>query len=507
MIPVKAMSFPALNDAELVGESVAGNRDAFGHIVARYQTVICSLAYSATGSLSLREDLAQETFVIAWKQLGKLREPAKLRPWLCSITRNLVNHTLRGQGREPSHAAASLESLQESHSPEPLPVERAISDEEAEILWRSLERIPEIYREPLVLFYREDQAAARVAQALELSEDAVHQRLARGRKLLQEQVLEFIEGTLKRTKPGKAFTLGVITVLPLLAKTTKAATAGATAGKSSAMVKVAGLGAFLQFILKVFLPIAPLISLGGYLGYKMGGDARQSPRQHDSVATFWCILVGCLVGFVGLPFLALFIRAAIPVLVSKEKLHSLLTIWLGMMYAVVPAALILWAWQRRRGFRRQEAAGEGTVEAKRRPFMLWVGLGVVGTACVLAFWLIDTNWKVQHLSATEVRKLVAEDDGKHLRFSILQYQNGQRYSWIEMRDKGKLSKLVAVADDDTLALLREKGMACPTYVQGRDFEALGWPGRFLGFLCIFILAMGAVVLLSVPRKINPKHTW
>jgi DNA-directed RNA polymerase specialized sigma24 family protein len=70
------------SDANLVTESLTGNREAFGQIVARYQTLVCSLAYSGTGSLSQSEDLAQETFVAAWKQLGNLREPHKLRSWL-----------------------------------------------------------------------------------------------------------------------------------------------------------------------------------------------------------------------------------------------------------------------------------------------------------------------------------------------------------------------------------------------------------------------------------------
>jgi RNA polymerase sigma factor (sigma-70 family) len=505
MIATKAVSFAALNDAELVGESVAGNRDAFGHIVARYQTLICSLAFSATGSLSQSEDLAQDTFVIAWKQLRDLREPAKLRSWLCSIARNLINHALRREGREPSCAAEPLESVHESYSLEPLPVERAISDEEAEILWRSLERIPEIYREPLVLFYREGESATRVAQALGISEDAVNQRLARGRKMLQEQVLAFIEGTLARTKPGKAFTLGVVAALPSLATTTKAVTAGATAAKSSAMAKATGMGAILQFILKAFLPIASIVSLGGYFGYKMGGDARQSPQQRESVATFWRIVVGCLVVFFALPLMLLLFRAVLPVTVSKEKLCAVLAIWLGLMYVVVPAALVLWAWQRRRGVHRKEAPGEETAGATRRPFVRWVALGVIGAACVLGLGLIDSNWNVQHPNTAEVRRLVAEGNNKHLEFSILQYQNGQRYFFIKMRENSKSSKYIAVVDDGTLALLKDKGIACPTWVQGRDFEIFGWPGRFLFLLCIFILAIGAVVLFSVPRKINPKH--
>src|ERR1051325_7096293 len=119
------------SDSELVTGSLAGNHDSFGWIVARYQSLLCSLAYSATGSLSQSEDLAQETFFAAWKHLADLHEPAKLRSWLCGIARNLINNFVRKQGREPSQRAEPLEAILEPHSPEPLPVERAISQEEA----------------------------------------------------------------------------------------------------------------------------------------------------------------------------------------------------------------------------------------------------------------------------------------------------------------------------------------------------------------------------------------
>jgi len=52
-----------------------------------------------------------------------------------------------------------------------------------------LERIPATYREALILFYREEKSIERVAIELELSEEAVKQRLSRGRKLLQDEVI------------------------------------------------------------------------------------------------------------------------------------------------------------------------------------------------------------------------------------------------------------------------------------------------------------------------------
>src|SRR5208282_3406766 len=89
-----------------------------------------------------------------------------------------------------------------------------IGREEEAILWRSLERIPELYREPLILFYREHQSIEQVAVELELSGDAVKQRLSRGRKLLQEEVQAFVENTLRRTAPGQAFSSTVLAALP-----------------------------------------------------------------------------------------------------------------------------------------------------------------------------------------------------------------------------------------------------------------------------------------------------
>src|ERR1043165_1149321 len=237
------------SDSELVRRSLAGNRDAFGWIVARYQSLLCSLAYSATGSLSQSEDLAQDTFVTAWKQLRDLREPEKLRAWLCGIARNLINNALRKQGREPSHRAEPIEVISEGPSPEPLPIETTISKEEAAILWRSLERIPEIYREPLILFYREHQSVETVAAKLDLTEDTAKQRLSRGRKLLQEQFLSFVEGALTQTNPGPAFTFSVMSAMPGLAFSAKAAALGTAAAKGGAAAKSAGamglLGAFL----------------------------------------------------------------------------------------------------------------------------------------------------------------------------------------------------------------------------------------------------------------------
>ena len=277
MITTNIMPVAANNDAELVSGTLAGDRDAFGHIVSRYQSLICSLAYSATGSLGQSEDLAQETFITAWKHLGHLRERDKLRAWLCGIARNRINNFLRREGREPVREAEPLESITESQSAELLPAEQTISNEEQAILWRSLERIPQIYREPLILFYREHHSIEAVALSLNLTGDTVKQRLSRGRKLLQEQVLAFVEGALERSNPGKAFTIGVLAALPgVLTTSAKAALIGAAAAKGGMTAKTAGafglLGIFASPLMVVF---------GNFIPYRMGlAEARSDEERH-----------------------------------------------------------------------------------------------------------------------------------------------------------------------------------------------------------------------------------
>jgi RNA polymerase sigma factor (sigma-70 family) len=294
---VATASPPNPDDASLVARSLAGSPDAFGRIVSRYQALICSVAYSGIGSLSRSEDLAQETFLTAWKELSSLREPERLRPWLCGIARNLVSNSRRRDGLEPVTGAEPLESAAEARAEQPLATEQVISKEEEAILWRSIERIPGTYREPMVLFYREHQSVERVSACLGLSEDVVRQRLSRGRKLLHEQVLTFVEGALERSSPGEAFTVGVISALPAFSASAAATVVASTAVKGTVLAKAAGL-------LAVFTALIGLATslLSGYASVRASLNVMRTDRER---ALFFrqlkVVVVGAVV-FVGAVF-------------------------------------------------------------------------------------------------------------------------------------------------------------------------------------------------------------
>ncbi len=342
-------------DAELVAQSLAGNRDAFGHIVSRYQSLICALAYSATGNLGQSEDLAQETFITAWKHLRHLREQSKLRSWLYGIARNRINSSLRRGSHEPLRTAEPLEDVPESQSPDPLPREQAISSEEEAILWRSLERIPDVYREPLVLFYREHQSIENVAAALDLSEDAVKQRLSRGRKLLAEEVTSFVEGALERTIPGKAFTVGVLAALPLtLTSSAKAATLGAAAVKGTLAAKSAVGAGVLATVLSPLLGL-----LGPWLQYRILLNAAETDQDRQVIKGHYRKLLALTVGF-GFGLIVFSEKLAHPhPLVFTFILMSLVAGFIG-----TAARMGVWANRMFRKVRREQDALNSTAPAK-----------------------------------------------------------------------------------------------------------------------------------------------
>lgn len=317
-------SIEVISDAELVAACLAGDRAAFGRIVERYQRLLCSLAYSATGQLSQSEDLAQEAFVDAWRQLGALREPEKLRSWLCGILRHKVGRLRRADGREPVRQAETLEVAGELASTEMPVADLAMQKEEQAILWNALERVPELYREALVLYYREHRSVEHVADALDLTEDAVKQRLARGRKILQEQVLAFVEGALVRSTPGNVFTLGVLAALPGIATPAKAAGIGAAAVHGSMLAKSTVIAALLASVSGV---VSTVMALRANL------DQARTPRERRAIVK---ITLGVFFGAIGFLVAWYLLREA----AFRWWDHRL--VFAGLAQALVLTAIVVW---------------------------------------------------------------------------------------------------------------------------------------------------------------------
>lgn len=284
-----AIKLSTATDAELIQFCREGNKEAFGQIVERYQTLVCSVGYSRCGDVALSEDLAQEGFILAWQKLADLKDVSKFKAWICTIVRNLANRSSHRMRRTVTHAAAHLDAVPDIPSDVESPIERAVTAEQEKLVWQALTNMPEKYREPLVLFYREEQSIARVAEAMDLPEDTVKQRLSRGRMMLRSHLATVVESALVNSKPTKEFTGAVI--LGLSAATTKpSAAVGVTSAIASGAKSAAALGAQNG----LFLGPIPKLPVIAWMCTMSWGETR-SERERQLLRRSW--LVG-ICGFV-----------------------------------------------------------------------------------------------------------------------------------------------------------------------------------------------------------------
>ncbi len=286
------MSKKIPDEIEFLKASAKGDAIAFETIVKKYQSFICAITFSATGDVEKSEELAQEAFISAWKDLSQLQDLTKFRSWIGSIARNIIKNSFRSQKRDLISKSASVDEVEDVGFKDSGPLEAAITKERQAIVRQALKQIPAKYREPLVLFYRQQQSVKEVAEQLELSEGAVRQRLSRGRKLLREQVAAMVETTISRTGPKKAFTTAVIaSVTGMVVKGSAVGAAGIVAAASETPT-TAGLTTVMNGITAKIIAAAAVVvvAVGAVVIYKQmtkperGPDASQTPiivRQQE----------------------------------------------------------------------------------------------------------------------------------------------------------------------------------------------------------------------------------
>jgi RNA polymerase sigma factor (sigma-70 family) len=220
------------SDAELLEASRRGEREAFGALVKRYQGVVCAVSYSRTGNRALSEDVAQDTFLAAWSQLDQLREAGRLRAWLCGIARNLARKArLRTEREAPTDTlSTAFEGANAFDQVAEVEAERVVRD--------ALTRVPETYRDVLVLYYREHRSVRDVSRLLGISEAAALQRLSRGRQYLTDGVTALVERSL-RGHVQKSLVGGVLAAIAFAPSRASAS----PHAKGTSMIKIALVGA------------------------------------------------------------------------------------------------------------------------------------------------------------------------------------------------------------------------------------------------------------------------
>ena len=102
-----------LTDAsdELISRVKGGDDEAFGLIFELHHRFVFRFVYAMVGEQSRAEELTQETFLGAYKNINSLRGEAKLQTWLCAIAKNVVGKSFRANRKEGVKVEAEIETL------------------------------------------------------------------------------------------------------------------------------------------------------------------------------------------------------------------------------------------------------------------------------------------------------------------------------------------------------------------------------------------------------------
>ena len=167
-------------EEDIIARVLAGNRQAYARLVEEYKTAIYNLAYRMTGNVQDAQDLAQESFIRAYKNLVVFDPRRSFFTWLYTISLNLIRNYLKKKGRESSIPVGE-NSLSEAVS--------ASEEQETareELLEICLARLSPRVRELIVLRYYLGLSFEEVAEITGLSTSAVKMRIYRGLEKLQK---------------------------------------------------------------------------------------------------------------------------------------------------------------------------------------------------------------------------------------------------------------------------------------------------------------------------------
>lgn len=174
----------SLDDAALVRRSLGGDPEAFGVLVARHARSILSVTSRMLGPTADAEDVAQDTFVAAFKSLSSFQFDARFSTWLYRIAVNKCTDALRA--RRPT---VSLDETDDDHTAAWQATEETPEWEleQVELAWeldKGIQALPHVYRESFVLRHIEGLGYDEMSAILGVHRDTLKMRVYKARTIL-----------------------------------------------------------------------------------------------------------------------------------------------------------------------------------------------------------------------------------------------------------------------------------------------------------------------------------
>ena len=188
---------PADSEAALVQRAAAGDHRAYELLVIKYQRRIQRLIGRLVRDVDLVEDIAQETFIRAWRALPKFRGEAQFYTWLYRIAVNTAKKSLLELKRNPLITEAAMRSSDDDEETswrerEPIsestPESELAAREIAQAVHDAMEALPEVLRQAITLREIEGLSYEEIAEAMECPIGTVRSRIFRAREAISEHV-------------------------------------------------------------------------------------------------------------------------------------------------------------------------------------------------------------------------------------------------------------------------------------------------------------------------------
>lgn len=177
------------DDKKIVENLLNGNNEAFSEIVSKYLKSVYNFIYSLTRDFSSLDDLTQETFIKAWKNIKKFDKDRSFKTWIFTIAKNTAFDYFKKKKTIPfsnfidEEGNNKLENISDNNI---LPDEILERKNIAEIMEGKLKEIPEKYRIILTLHYKEDFSLSEIAEILDKPYNTIKSGHQRALKKLKE---------------------------------------------------------------------------------------------------------------------------------------------------------------------------------------------------------------------------------------------------------------------------------------------------------------------------------
>ncbi|MDO9419481.1 MAG: RNA polymerase sigma factor RpoE [Herminiimonas sp.] len=192
------------SDAMLVERTVAGDQKAFELLVIKYQRRIQRLIGRMVRDVDLVEDIAQDTFIRAYRALAQFRGEAQFYTWLYRIAVNTAKKALMELKRNPTVSENSFRSGQSDEGDETSPLENELISSEtpeavlagkeiAQMVNAAMDALPEELRLAITLREIEGLSYEEIAEAMNCPIGTVRSRIFRAREAISERIKPLLE--------------------------------------------------------------------------------------------------------------------------------------------------------------------------------------------------------------------------------------------------------------------------------------------------------------------------